>query len=294
LIKNICQEWYADDSGASGVIQRLREWWDMLIEVGTGFGYYVNTRKSWLIVKEEYLPLAKSIFAGSNINITYSGRPYLGAPIGTQDYVDNFISEKTKKWIDMITKLSDIAECQPHASHAVITHGLAGKWLYLCRTVPNISHQLEPLELTIISRLIPALTGKGSPNDQLWSLLSLPARLGGLGTLPPTDLCNEFDNSLKVTSPLVSLILSQSKEYSYEIYCDQMTCKNEIRNVKRSRQNTRASEICKNLPTDLQYAMELAQEKGASSWLTTLPISEHGFTLHKETFVMLLQTRKHL
>ena len=30
--------------------------------------------------------------------------------------------------------------------------------------------------------------------------------------------------------------------------------------------------------------MVLTQEKGASSWLTTLPISEHGFALHKGGF----------
>eukprot|EP00731_Ephydatia_muelleri_P014129 Em0007g1439a len=33
-----------------------------------------------------------------------------------------------------------------------------------------------------------------------------------------------------------------------------------------------------------QRSMVLTQEKGASSWLTTLPISEHGFALHKSAF----------
>ena len=30
--------------------------------------------------------------------------------------------------------------------------------------------------------------------------------------------------------------------------------------------------------------MKLAQEKGASSWLTTLPLEEYGFSLHKSAF----------
>ena len=34
----------------------------------------------------------------------------------------------------------------------------------------------------------------------------------------------------------------------------------------------------------LQRSMELAQEKGASTWLTALPIEEHGFALHKAAF----------
>ena len=34
----------------------------------------------------------------------------------------------------------------------------------------------------------------------------------------------------------------------------------------------------------LQRAMELASEKGASSWLTALPLAEFGFSLHKGAF----------
>ena len=38
------------------------------------------------------------------------------------------------------------------------------------------------------------------------------------------------------------------------------------------------------LSPSLQRSMVLAQEKGASSWLTTLPIEEFGFALHKGVF----------
>ena len=38
------------------------------------------------------------------------------------------------------------------------------------------------------------------------------------------------------------------------------------------------------LPPNLQLAMDLAKEKGASSWLTALPLEEHGFALHKRAF----------
>ena len=34
----------------------------------------------------------------------------------------------------------------------------------------------------------------------------------------------------------------------------------------------------------MQLPMDLAQEKGASWWLTTLPLEEHGFILHKSAF----------
>ena len=34
----------------------------------------------------------------------------------------------------------------------------------------------------------------------------------------------------------------------------------------------------------LQKSLELASEKGASAWLMTLPIKEHGFSLPKQAF----------
>ena len=52
-------------------------------------------------------------------------------------------------------------------------------------------------------------------------------------------------------------------------------------NVKTSAD---AEEIYKLLPTSLQRSVDLAKEKGASTWLTALPLVEHGFTLHKGAF----------
>ena len=34
----------------------------------------------------------------------------------------------------------------------------------------------------------------------------------------------------------------------------------------------------------LKTSIELASEKGASNWLTVLPLQEHSFTLHKIAF----------
>jgi hypothetical protein len=45
-----------------------------------------------------------------------------------------------------------------------------------------------------------------------------------------------------------------------------------------------AVEVHVEVDKSTQRAMELAQEKGASIWLTTLPLQEHNFTLHKGPF----------
>ena len=67
-----------------------------------------------------------------------------------------------------------------------------------------------------------------------------------------------------------------------------MLCQEEIRKVirqeRRSQAKSEADALVTELPDDLRYAILLAQEKGASSWLSILPIAEHGFTLHKRAF----------
>ena len=52
-----------------------------------------------------------------------------------------------------------------------------------------------------------------------------------------------------------------------------------------------AAELLNRLPRCLQHVAHLASEKGASSWLTTLPIDAHGFALHKGGFQDTLSLR---
>ena len=52
----------------------------------------------------------------------------------------------------------------------------------------------------------------------------------------------------------------------------------------RSFAKSEADALLTELPEGLRYASLPAQEKGASSWLNTVPITEHGFTFHKRAF----------
>lgn len=188
-------------------------------------------------------------------------------------------------WCSELEKLSTIADTQPHAAYAAVTHGLASKWNYLSRTSPNISDFLSPVEHTLRTKLIPALTGRAPPSDAERDLFALPARLGGLGIPNPAKRSSEeFTASLKVTAPLKSLISTQDPTYPMEALEEQMNAKAEIHAARRAQQTESASLLRPTLPDTLQRAMVLAQEKGASSWLTALPIAEFGFTLHKCAF----------
>ena len=87
-----------------------------------------------------------------------------------------------------------------------------------------------------------------------------------------------------ISAPLTNLISAQQDDYSYECIAAQLGAKAEVRNSRRRDVGDAASELRTRLPACLQRAVDLAQERGASSWLTALPIQEFGFTLHKSAF----------
>ena len=205
--------------------------------------------------------------------------------LGTEDFVISHVKEKVAKWTKELDSLATIAFTQPHAAHAAFTHGLSSKWSYLTRTIQDIGTLLQPLETIIRSKLIPALTGQPPPNDEVRDLLAVSARLGGIALTNPTSAADvEFSASTKVSDPLKRAILQQSFEYPDDVVSEQVEAKGEVRRMKHE-QSTQAAEILKqSLSTSLKRSMDLAQEKGVSTWLTSLPIQEFGFTLHKRAF----------
>ena len=130
---------YTDDAAAVGKIADLRVWWDKLSTKGPGFGYFTNPFKTWLVTKQGFLADATSSFAGIGVKVTPEGGPYLGAAIGSQEFVETHVKSKITSWVSCVNCLSDIARIQPHAAFSALTHGLMSKWTYLSRTTPNIS-----------------------------------------------------------------------------------------------------------------------------------------------------------
>ena len=192
---------------------------------------------------------------------------------------------KVQAWSADLSHLSEIALSQPHAAFSALTHGLLSKWTYLSRVIPNISHVLIPLDSVLRSDLLPALTGRPPPGDLECALFALPARLGGLGIrFPCRNADKELQSSLFVTSSLTDHILDQDKKYGQDIIDEQLQNKATIGGQNKERGLTEADDLYNQLPDSLQRAVALAREKGASTWLTVLPLTEHGFTLHKAAF----------
>ena len=170
--------------------------------------------------------------------------------------------------------ISSLATTQPHAAYAAFTRGLDNKWTFLARTIPDTN-----------KLFLPALTGQDTCNGDVRDLLALPVRLGGLGIVNPSKQATLHHNaSENITTPLTDLILAQSQEYSPQVKAEQIRGKKLAQSQRRQSEKLKASEISEKLPATLQKSMRISTEKGASSWLSTLPIQEHGFALHKGAF----------
>ena len=133
-VSDVHQVWYADDASGSRKLSLLRVWWDQLNFLGPKFGYYPNAAKTWLVVKDNFSAAAADVFANTGVKITSGGRPYLYVSIGTDVFVESYISNKVQKWVAQLEKLALIACTQPHAACAAFTHGFTSKWTFLSRT----------------------------------------------------------------------------------------------------------------------------------------------------------------
>ena len=190
--------------------------------------------------------------------------------LGPESSLPYMLTPKLKSgWISCIQYLTTIAKSQPHAAFSAFTHRLSSKWTYIRRTTHNISDLLLSLDNAIRSLLLPELTGQLPPSDLLTRLFALPARLGGLGIkIPSMASEREYLSSIQATSALSNNILLQTEKYSEDTLTAQLHAKSLIRSNNSYYNSNTAKFICSLLPQSLNTAVSLAQEQGASTWLT--------------------------
>ena len=285
----IClQIWYADDAAAGGKLEMLKSWWDKLNEIGPGLGYFPNAKKTWLIVKPQYLEAAKQVFKDSGVQITSEGQRYLGAAIGTSEYKEKYVSDKVSIWQSELEELSEIAKSEPQLAYAAYIFGLSKRWLYIMRTMKDIEHLLQPLENTIKNSFLQTIVKHTySQLDRL--IYTMPAKFGGLGIFDPTQACRtEYHCSLRATAPLVKAIQQQklflTPEENFAISRDTAVVKAGITAQKLGEHKITLKRVIEQLTPSQAQHMELLCKKGTSSWLTTLPLEEFGFVLNKQEF----------
>ena len=277
------QLWFADDASAGGKITPLKDWWTRMQSIGPSFGYHPNPSKTWLLTKEQHLETAKEVFEDCNIHITSTGQRHLGLALGSDSFLSDFVATKISTWVDELENLSEVAKTEPQAAYAALTHGLIAKWTYLMRTTPGISDHMAPLEEVLRHKFIPAITGRKTVTDEERQPLALPCRNGGLGIIDPTHQCSSrYDASVDVTAPLVELIMEETNADSIDVEIEQKKRKSRLKANQRKEVEERVKSLT--LPETLGRAAKLVSDKGASNWLSAVPLERHGFVLHKGAF----------
>ena len=266
------QIWYADDAGATGTLERLKEWWDLLNTEGPQLGYFPEASKSWLVVKPSFENEAKQIFLGSGVKITSEGRKYLGSPIGNKSFVDSFVSDLVADWKKELLDLTEICKQEPQVCYAAYVFGLSKRWLYLMRTTPEIAELYESLETCICEQFLPTMFKSFNP-DYLRDITALPAKFGGLSIFDPVKTApEEYTYSRAATEPLVKLILEQKLTFdgTETVQIDVKKAKASIATAKLDKFKHLQEEL--NKIESLSTIMKHQSQKGASIWLTTLPV----------------------
>ena len=281
----IKQVWFADDAAASGSIESLKEFWESIQRDGSDFGYHPNASKSVLIVKNPAnLSEAKRIFQDMNIIITSDGERHLGAVVGSEDFKKQFIEEKVGKWVKDIRKLSSFAAEDPQSAYAAYTKGICHRWTYVQRTVPQIGALFEPLEACIRNEFLPALIGRAVSNTER-RILALPPRLGGIGIRNPTLTADlEFSASSSITRELSELISNQMLDIPATLRTGMTEAKRELLHSRNTALKQEFDDLMHLLSDESSRYLMTASERGASAWLTALPLKSLGYSLNKREF----------
>ena len=132
--------------------------------------------------------------------------------------------------------------------------------------------------------MIPAITEGQIISAADRSLLSLPVRLGGLGIPVYQEECTkEYQNSRKVTELLTPKIVAQELHYEQDRRREK-DIDREIRNVREKAHQEKLDHLRSQMTRAQLRANDIAQMKGASAWLTSLPLEDENFVLNKREF----------
>ena len=200
-------------------------------------------------MKEDLLREARDTYEGTNHQIITNGMGYLGESIGSKQFAKDFIASRVQEWIRNVEALSEIAQCHPQAALAVLTRGLAGKWTYLMRVTSCNEDSWNQLEAALRHKFLPALTGRQAFSDVEREVLSLPAKLSGIGVIDPSRVySSQHEASRKVSTPLFSSIQSPVNEDAEQVHTAQKQIRAEVHQTNRQKIISHAKEVRGSLP----------------------------------------------
>ena len=130
---------FADDLLSGGFLSNIKKWWKALFNLGPKFGYNPEASRYWLIVKPQLVKEADQLFENTKINITVNDKRHLGAVIGSQEYRDEYVINKTDQIANELNNFCEIAKLEPQAACSCFVSCFKHKLNYIMRTIPILA-----------------------------------------------------------------------------------------------------------------------------------------------------------
>ena len=112
------------------------------------------------------------------------------------------MEDKVASWVRDVESLATIVKDEPQIAYTAYCKAMQHRWVFLQRTVPDISDFFQPLENAIRHRLIPALIGREVSHVER-RLFALSLRFGVLGiTNPMKEADAKFRHSVTITAEI--------------------------------------------------------------------------------------------
>ena len=260
---SMTQKWYADDGSVVGKLKDFRALFDKLTQLGPKYGYFVNPPKCQLIIKPGGERQESTVFAGTNVEITGRSSPGI-------KYRKLLIDVEIKytKSLDILGQFALTYPQNAYGGSTEVELPLA-YYTFHGRGFGQGGGAAWPSHTAHCRQ-------RSNPRGNFFLSLS---EWVGLTSPSHKIFIKNLEQSIELPSPLAASFNNDSFEIQQ---CELEHTKISLRQKPDMQREliSKKSRIENNLP-GMKYTIQLASEKGASSWLNALPLSKHGFNLTK-------------
>jgi hypothetical protein len=189
-----------------------------------------------------------------------------------------------KKWVVGIETLACIAVRLPQTAYVGLVLSLQAKWLYTCRFVPSAGQYLEPVELALCKKFIPALLQVSEPvGDVFCQLLSHWVKMGRIAIKNPVTFAPHLHQcSMDASNILVKVLHNggglNAKDHKAVVKAaGNAVCKARLKGEEENLEGLKSS-------GGRKMAKRLDQMGKTGAWLSVIPNCFDGTELLWEEF----------
>ena len=191
-----------------------------------------------------------------------------------------YLANGSKSWlVDKSDVLVD------EAKRVFFTNGYKSKFTYFMYTIKSFEDYVDPIQEVIDYLLLPTLSGQTEPlPSDLRQLVTLTPAQGGLGA---PDLRFEATQQFSASTSIAASHLDSITTHSMFMVAGENSTKEFKRQhqaLKTASAKSRMESIDSTLPLDLLRSVNQSRYKGASSWLTAVPLVDQRLEQNKQEF----------